>query len=343
MMRLASTSLCLALAFSCAAPTDTDDPVDPGAGGTGGTAPATGGTGTGGTAPTGGTGGAVASGGTGGTGGAGGSVSAGSGGATGGAAPTGGTGGAAVAGAGGSVTAGSGGAVATGGMASGAAAGAPATGGAGGMDAGGTAGAGASGGTSSGTMPCPDGCAVLTVPFTAYNTSQSFEIYLPDPAVDLSAATIAVSIRKLSGKAGGLQVIVKNGSAQNYAYAQGAWTPVNDMTTAFATVTLDVANPSSTDMNNPFDPAQIKIITLQISAGDPWYSDTAMTVVDPTALVNPTVLQVDSITITGTGTYPGPYPFTANAMPLQANVSADALAAMPPYAVTGSTVAWQGP
>ena len=208
------------------------------------------------------------------------------------------------------------------------------TAGMGGMS--GTAGAAAT------AHPCPDGCAELSVPCTAYKAGQYFEIYLAG-ATDMSAAVVSVKARKISGKAGGLLIVVKDGSAQSYAYAQGAWNAINDMTGDFKTFTLDVAAPSSTDTNNTFDPSAVQIITVQIAAGDPWYTDTEMTMEDPAALLNPTVVQIDEITVTGTGTLPGPYPFTTSADPLKASISDDALAATPPYAVANSTVTWVGP
>jgi hypothetical protein len=190
-------------------------------------------------------------------------------------------------------------------------------------------------------MPCPDGCAELSVPFTAYKATQYFEIYLASDT-DLTAATITVKARKVAGKAGGLLIAAKNGSAQAYAYAQGDWNAISDMTADFASYTLDLANPGmkSSDM---FDPTAVQIVSVVISAGDPWYTDTSMTTVDLSALVNPTVVQVDEIAIAGSGTYPGPYAFTSDATPLVANLSSDGLAADPPYAVSGSMVTWVGP
>jgi hypothetical protein len=208
------------------------------------------------------------------------------------------------------------------------------SGGMGGMD--GTA------GSPSTSTPCPDGCAQLSVPFTAYKAGQYFEIYLSS-ATDLSTGVINVKARKISGKAGGLLIVVKDGSAQSYAYAQGAWNSINDMTSEFTTFTLDVANPSSTDQNNTFTPTAVQIITVQLAAGDPWYTDDTMAMEDPTALVNPTVIQIDEISITGAGTVPGPWPFISSAEPMKASISEDGLMATPPYAVADSTVTWVGP
>jgi hypothetical protein len=302
---------------------------------TAGTAPAAGTGGVAGTAPQAGTAGAPP------TAGAGaGGTPAGAGSA--GAPPAGGAG---IAGAGGDLIAGgagAGGAAAGSAGAGGAGAGGAAAGGAGagGTSAGssGTSGAAGSGGGSA--TPCPDGCAEASVPFTAWNSSQSFEIYF-NSATDLSTATITARVRKVAGKAGGLQIFAKNGSAQNYAYVASSWNEVNTLTSTWTDLSMEVA--SGTAGEDPFDATMVTIIALQLGAGDPWYTDETETMEDPTALVNPTVIQIDEISITGTGTYPGPYPFTTSLSPLTANVTAEGLAATPPYAVEGSTAVWVGP
>lgn len=203
------------------------------------------------------------------------------------------------------------------------------------------AGAGAGTGGTATSMPCP-GCAEISIPFTAYGTSQSFEIYID--ASDFSTTTINFKIRKVAGKAGGVQIVAKDGEAQSYAYGLSNWTAIDsDISTEWTMVSLDVANPGSMSMDNPFDAAQVKIVTIQVSAGDPWYSDEAMTMVDQAALLNPTVLQIDEITLTSTGTAPavGPWTFDANAMPLTALTSADMITGM--TAVSGAAVTWVGP
>lgn len=330
-------SLCSVLVWGCVAtePEAYDGPAEGSGGSTGGVGGGVGGappSGSGGALPGAGAGGDPATGGAPVTGGSAGAVTSGG---------VGGVGGA-TAGAGGTpVTAGTGGATggvpSVGGSAGDVTAGAPTAGstaaGTGG-DTAGTGGAPAAG--------CGDGCAQLSVPFTAWGSSQYFEIYL-SADTDLSGAIISVKARKVSGKAGGLLIVVKDGDANNYAYAQSAWQGINEITTDFTTYTLDVANPSSTDANNTFVPTAVKIISVQIAAGDPWYTDTEMTMIDAAALVNPTVVQIDEITVTGTGTLPGPYTFTADTTPLTANLAADALAAMPPYAVTGSAATWVAP
>ncbi|MFZ5893917.1 MAG: hypothetical protein ACOY0T_22840 [Myxococcota bacterium] len=210
---------------------------------------------------------------------------------------------------------------------------------------GGTTGSGGAVPTAGSTsMPCPTGCAQLSVPFTAYKAAQQFEIYFADP-VDLTTATINVKLRKVAGKAGGVQIIVKDG-APDYQWAQGAWNGINDLTSEFVEKTFVVASPASTDQNHVFDPTKVKVLTVQLNAGDPWYSDEAKTIEDPTALINPTVIQVDEISISGaTGTVPGPWTFATatDTEVVKANLDAAGQSATPPWAVAGSTVTWVGP
>lgn len=189
------------------------------------------------------------------------------------------------------------------------------------------------GGSGGAVTGCADGCAQLKVPFTAYKSGQAFEIYLPAP-VDLSAGVVSVKLRATAGKAGGIQIVLKNGMANMYAWAQSAWSPIGDAAKAeWSTITLNAASPSGMDMTNVFDKTQVSIITIQVSAGDPWYLDEAKTMQDPSALVNPTVLLVDEITVVG-ATGAGPWTFTMNVTDLKVGDY------MP---VTGSSVTWLPP
>ncbi|HWA72143.1 MAG TPA: hypothetical protein VG937_07415 [Polyangiaceae bacterium] len=195
-----------------------------------------------------------------------------------------------------------------------------------------TAGASATGGSGGAAVGCSDGCAELKVPFTAYKSAQAFEIYLPAP-VDFSAGVVTVKLRTTAGKAGGIQVVLKNPEANKFAWAQTAWLGITDTVKAdWTTVTLDAAAPPSMDATNVFDKTQVSIIAVQIAAGDPWYSDMAMTMVDQTALVNPTTVQIDEITVAGATA--GPWKFTANATDLHVG------SYMP---VTGATATWLPP
>ena len=62
----------------------------------------------------------------------------------------------------------------------------------------------------------------------AWDTKQQFEMYL-EHAVDLSTATISIKLRKIAGKAGGVQILVKDGSP-DYQWAQSDWIAINDST-----------------------------------------------------------------------------------------------------------------
>lgn len=213
--------------------------------------------------------------------------------------------------------------------------------GAGGPSTGGTS---STGGASGGGMPagggsantCSNGCAELKVPFTAYNTAQAFEIYLPamPGPVDFSTAVVSVKLRTIAGEAGGIQVVIKNPAAKNYAWAQTAWLGIADtVKEEWTTVTLDAAAPDSSDTTNMFDNTQVSIIAVQLAAGDPWYSDDAKTVIDQAALVNPTIVQIDEISVSG-ATGVGPFTFTANATDLKIGTY---------QPVTGSAVGWLPP
>jgi hypothetical protein len=191
-----------------------------------------------------------------------------------------------------------------------------------------TAGTTGTGGAAAG---CSDGCAELKVPFTAYKSAQAFEIYLAAPT-DLSTGVVTVKLRTTAGKAGGIQVALKNG-APDYAWGQTKWLGISETVKAdWTTITLDASAPGEMG-TTAFDKTKVTIIAIQIAAGDPWYSDTAMTMVDQTALINPTVVQVDEITVAG-ATGVGPYTFTANVTDLNVGTY------MP---VTGATATWLPP
>jgi hypothetical protein len=226
-----------------------------------------------------------------------------------------------------------------------------ATTGSGGATTAGAAGtATASGGSTAGASAtgCSDGCAQLSVPFTQYTVTnadasktyfgQQFEIYIGDDmtGMDLTGATISVKIRKIAGKAGGFQIFAKGVMPNNYASAYNdPWFGIDgDLTTDWKTVTLDLTAATGTHKDDMFSPATVHILAVQLSSGDPWYSDDAKTMVDLTALINPTVVQIDSITISGGTATVGPYNFTADVADFH-------LGTYQP--ITGSTVTWVGP
>jgi hypothetical protein len=211
----------------------------------------------------------------GGTSGRGGSATGGSG-VTGGSGATGGTGGsfAGTTGSGGSVTSGGSGGVATGGTAgAGASSGATALGG--------MAGSVALGGAGGAPSYCYES---LYAPIAMENDQVDFEVDYGDAAtVDLSATTLSVRLRaETAGNAGGLQVYVKNGSAQNYAVAYFGWNDLTALNT-FTTLTYDVSTASG---SAGFDPTAIRYVGVNVNAGSTWDG----------ANFQPATIYVDSIT-----------------------------------------------
>jgi hypothetical protein len=227
----------------------------------------------------------------------------------------------------------------------------------GGSSNGGSSNGGAATGTGGGaptagstSLACPDGCAQLSVPFAlgGWDTKQQFEIYL-EHAVDLTTATISIKLRKIAGKAGGVQILAKNGSP-DYQWAQGEWIAVNDLSaTDFETKSFVVASPSSSDANHPFDPTKVAIIAVQLNAGGAWYTDPPTnSVEDATALVSPTIIQLEELAITGaSGAVPGPFGFESAASTALIVPNLDAAGLAPatgkPWAIAGSAVMFVGP
>lgn len=169
------------------------------------------------------------------------------------------------------------------------------------MTTSGTAGMANTGGSAAGGSPTTDescpGCARLSVPLTMAAEQTDFEIYLNGPT-DLSAATITVHLMASAGEGGGVQVAVKDGEALDYASVYTAWTNVSDLLTGLQDISVDVA----TLTGDNFDATQVEILALQINAGDtgPW--------------ANPTVVLVDSITVSNGAA--GPWEFTDSSDPL---------------------------
>jgi hypothetical protein len=211
--------------------------------------------------------------GTSGTSGRGGSVS------TGGSVATGGTGGSFAG------TGGTGGSVST-------------TGGSGGLATGGTAGGGTSGGTSLGGMAgnvasagaggtggAPSYCyEALYAPIAMENDQVDFEVDYGDAgAVDLSATTLSVRLRaETAGNAGGVQVYVKNGTAQNFAAAYLGWNNLTDLTN-FTTLTYDLSTATG---GTGFDINAIRYVGINVNAGSTFDG----------ASFQPATIYVDSIT-----------------------------------------------
>ena len=88
---------------------------------------------------------------------------------------------------------------------------------------------------------------------------------------------------------------------------------------------------------------------MQLNAGAAWYTDPPTnSVEDPTALVSPTIIQLEELAITGaSGSVPGPFGFenAASAALIVPNLDAAGLspASGKPWAIAGSTVTFVGP
>ncbi|MGK4008970.1 hypothetical protein WMF31_40575 [Sorangium sp. So ce1036] len=155
----------------------------------------------------------------------------------------------------------------------------------------GTSGGGAGeggGGSVDPSEQCP-GCARLSVPLTSAAQATQFFIEFDEP-VDLTGATVTFRVKAHTGTSGGVQPFVQNGADLFWANIGYSWNPVADLG-AWADLTLDVdalapASPS-------FNRTVVKLIGLQVAAGatGPW--------------TNPTVIYVDSITVTRPGSTNG--------------------------------------
>ncbi|WP_437318918.1 hypothetical protein [Sorangium sp. So ce385] len=176
-------------------------------------------------------------------------------------------------GAGGSSSSGSTSSTLTGG--NGSSTGTGASGGAGGEGGGGTVDPGES---------C-SGCARLSVPFTSAGEATQFFIGF-DEAIDLTGAVVTFRVKAHTGTNGGVQPFVQNGAELFWANVGYTWNPVAGLGEwADLTIDVDALAPASPF----FDRTQVKLLGLQITAGNtgPW--------------ANPTVIYVDSITVTKGG------------------------------------------
>ena len=171
---------------------------------------------------------------------------------------------------------------------------------------------------------CP-GCAELSVPFTGYETTQSFEIYLSSP-VNLSGARVTARVRKVSAYAGGMQLFAKNG-APNYAAIASPWWDFTDLPNSWQTLTLSVGGNGTPEPG--FDASQVVILQIMLGSGQKTDGD----------LLNPSVVQIDHVTIEGASA--PAWGFDGNASALVVLTSSAMIANN--TAVAGSRVTWVGP
>ncbi|MGK4006893.1 hypothetical protein WMF31_29995 [Sorangium sp. So ce1036] len=149
----------------------------------------------------------------------------------------------------------------------------------------GEGGAGEGGGdTGIGPDESCSGCARLSVPLTESGQATQFLVTFDEP-VDLTGATITYRVKTYAGTSGGVQPYVQNGDALAWATAGWGWNPVSELK-EWTDITIDVDAAVVPEGSAPFDKSQVLMFGLQITAGDegPW--------------TNPTVVYVDSITVT---------------------------------------------
>ncbi len=232
-------------------------------------------------------------------------------------------------GAGGSMMGGAGSGGTVSGGAGGGAGGAGAGGaGAGGAGAGG-AGAGGGGAGGGGGEVCT-GCARLSVPLATNMDRAHFVIGLP-AATNFSVATIAIRVARYAGTGGHFKVYIQEGSP-NYLQQVSTETPIASIGTTMQTINWDVATAGTAADKTIISRVGIEIIGT-----------------GATSWTNPTVVYVDSVTITGTNLTMASFTFdtasTVSTTPTSSgpsnvmwlnNYSSDTN-------VTGATLSWLGP
>ncbi|WP_433934490.1 hypothetical protein AB3662_07875 [Sorangium cellulosum] len=159
----------------------------------------------------------------------------------------------------------------------------------GGGGAGGAAEGGGGAGGAPDIGPGPEescsGCARLAVPLTAASTGTLFQFDYPD-LIDLTGAIVTFRVKAHAATGGGVQTYVQNGGAQNWAGVPWAWTNFSDLG-EWTELTIDVDEAAAA--NATFDKSAVRRIGIKVDAGTegPW--------------ANPTVVYIDSITVTRSG------------------------------------------
>ena len=157
--------------------------------------------------------------------------------------------------------------------------------------------------TDSDTDADDSGYAVLTVPFTEWETSQQFAIYLNAPT-DLTGAMITFRVMGVSTNAGGVQAWAQDGEADNWAATSYGWYNFTDLTD-WTDIVVNIDE--ETAASDSFNPAVVEAIIIQLAAGANNDEGTM-------ELANPTVVYLDSITVvdaSGTDVV-GPWTFDTN-------------------------------
>jgi hypothetical protein len=173
------------------------------------------------------------------------------------------------------------------------------------------------------------GCARLSVPLAAAADQAHFVVGLP-AATDFTTAMMAFRVSRLAGTGGMFKVYIQEG-APAYLYQVGPDTPIASIGTAMQTINYDVAT---------FGAAANKTIISRIGI--------EIIGTGSTSWANPTVIYIDSITVTGTtltmATFNFDAPTTVSTTPTSNgpsdimwlnNYSADTT-------VTGAALSWLG-
>ncbi|WP_437550567.1 hypothetical protein WME97_07215 [Sorangium sp. So ce367] len=124
------------------------------------------------------------------------------------------------------------------------------------------------------------------MPFTTANTATQFFIEFAS-VVDLTGSTVTFRVKTHAGTSGGVQPFVQNGADRSYANIGYSWNPIAGLAD-WQEITIDVDALAGSKPS--FERKAVKLIGLQLTAGGtgPW--------------TNPTVVYVDSITVTKPGT-----------------------------------------
>jgi hypothetical protein len=194
----------------------------------------------------------------------------------------------------------------------------------------GGAGSGGGGAGSGGSSEVCTGCARLSVPLAAAADQAHFTITLP-AATDFSAATIAIRVARYAGTGGWFKAYIQEGSP-NFLYQDSVETTIASIGTSMQTISWDVATAGTTA-----DKTIIRRIGVEISGNG------------ASSWTNPTVVYVDSITVTGTTLAMSSFTFDTSATVSTTptgngpnnviwlnNFSGDTN-------VTGATLGWLGP
>ena len=164
---------------------------------------------------------------------------------------------------------------------------------------GGTGMTGAGGSTGGG---CP-GCARLSAPLTASNQFGEAIIDFSAAPFDGTNATLSARVCVLSGSGGAVELVVASGTTPDVAGTGVVLASTASCAMGFTNITFALSSPGQ----GMFNPAAINAIAVAVVATDP----------GPWA--NPTIIQIDSISVSNNVV--GPFNFDASTDPLIATGS----------------------